>query len=110
MLELELCGEAKTTAIHDARVVAVVADNIVIAVNQLADDAAVNSEACCEAECLVLSDKLCQLLLELHMNVESTVEEAAACASAAVFLHGCATCIDDALVASQSGIGVRTKH
>ena len=110
VLVLELRGKAETTAIDDACVVAVVADDVVVAVNKLTYNAAVNGEACCEAECLVLANKLSKFFLKLNMNVERTIEETAAGATTAIFLHSSATSIDDALVASQACICIRAKH
>ena len=90
--------------------VAVVADDVVVTVDNLTDDAAVHGETCCKAECLVLADKLGKLLLELNMYVEGAIQETASGTTAAVLLHGSTACIDDALVASQACICVRTKH
>ena len=110
VLVLELSGKAETTTVNNACVVTVIADDIVVTVNELADDAAVNCETSCKAEGFILADKLSKLFLELNMNVERAIQETASSATTTVFLHSCTTSIDHTLVASQSCIGIRAEH
>jgi len=110
VLELELCGKAEATAVHDACMVAVIADNIVVAVNNLTDDATVHGETRRKAKRFFLAYELGKFLLELHMDVERTVKETTACTTAAVPLHSSTTSIDDALVAGQTCVSIRAEH
>ena len=110
VLVVQLCGKAEATAIDDARMIAIVTDDIVILAHQLRYHTAVDSETGGEHQRIVLADKLCQLLLKLYMDVQCTIEESAASTTATVLLHGFAACINNPLVASKASVSVRTKH
>ena len=110
VLVVQLCGKTEATAIDDACMVAVIADDIVILAHQLWYDTAVDSKTSGEHQCVILAYKLCQLLLELYVNVQCAIQETAAGTTTAVLLHGFAACINNSLVACKAGVSVRTKH
>ena len=110
MLILELGGKAESAAVHDAGVVSVVADDVVVAVHNLADDPAVYRESGGKTEGFFLAYEGCQLTLQLYVDVQCAIEESAAGASASVFLQGGYAGIYHALVACKSCVGIATEH
>ena len=107
---LELGGETESAAIHDTCMVAIVADDIIVAINQLTDNTTIDCESCSKTQSFFFAHEFCQFLFQLYMYIEGSVEETASCASAAVFLHGSNTCINHSLVTCQTCISIRTEH
>ena len=86
--------------------VTIVADNIVVLADYHCQHALIDGEARGEAQAVILADELRDLLFELHVQVERSIEEAASCAARAVLVECCLSRIDDALVTRQARIGV----
>ena len=78
VLVVKLLGKRKTTAIDNGSMVAVVSDDLVVLTADDGEHTLVHREACGEAEGLVLADVFCEVLLQLHVEVERSVEETAA--------------------------------
>ena len=104
VLVVQLGSERQTASVDDARMVAVVADDIVATSYNNCQYARVNEETCRETQCLVLAYICGEFLLKLHVQVECTVKEATAGTSRTIFVESGLGCIDDALVAGESGI------
>ena len=90
--------------------VSVIADDVVVLAAHHGEHTLIDREARREAEGLVFADIFSQFLLELHMQVERSVEESAAGTARAVFVESSLGGIDDTLVGSKACIGVRTEH
>ena len=110
VLVAKLGGKGQTAAIHDAGMVAVVADDVVILAHQLGNNTAVDGKSRGNAQGIILAHVGSQFLLQLHVDVEGAVQKAASGTAAAILLHGLATCLDDAVVTCKSSVCVRTEH
>ena len=106
MLVVELTGKRETTAIDDTGVVAIVADDIVVLAYYHCQHTLIDGEAGREAQAVVLADELGDFLFQLDVQVERSVEEAATGTTRTVFVECTLGSVDDALVASQTCIGV----
>ena len=104
VLVVQLCSERQTASVDDARMVAVVADDIVATTHYNRQYARVNEETCRETQSLVLANIFGEFLLKLYVQVECTVKEATAGTSRTIFVKSGLGSIDDALVAGESGI------
>ena len=67
-------------------------------------------EASGVAEGILLADKLGKLLFKLDVEVECAVQEARTGAARAILLHGLDARLDDAVVAGEARVGIRTEH
>ena len=110
VLVVQRLGEGKAAAVHDGGVVAVVADDEVIAGEKLRDDAGVHREAGGEAQGFVLAHEGGELFLQLDVDVQGAVQETGAGAAGTILLEGLDARLDDALVAGEAGVGVGTEH
>ena len=77
VLVVELAGERKTASVNNARVVAVVTDDVVAASHHNGKHAGVYREAGREAQGVIFVNKLGKLFLKLHVQVKGSVEETA---------------------------------
>ena len=110
MLVVEGLGEREAPAVDDGGVVAVVADDEVVAGQQLRDDSGIDREAGREAERFVLANKSREFFLELDMDVKRTIEETGTGTSGTVLAQGFHSGLDDALVAGKARVCVGTEH
>ena len=106
VLEFQLGGKTQSASVHDTGVVTVVTDNIVISVNQLADNSAVYGESGGEAKRFIFAHKFCQLFFQLNMNIQCAVQKTASCTSASITLHSCNSGVNHSLVAGKAGVCV----
>ena len=110
VLVLQAVGEAIANAVHDAGVVAVVTDNVVVAVGQHTQHTAIYGETGRKTHGLILTHEFGQLLLQLHMQIQRSVEETGTCTTATVLFHGFDSSLNNALIARQSRVGIRAEH
>ena len=110
VLIVQLGCKRKTAAVYDTGVVAVIADDIVIAAYHTSQHALVDRETCREAQGLILVHELGQLLLELYVKVEGSIEETASCTTRTILVESSLGCIDNTLVVGQTLISIRTEH
>ncbi len=106
VLIVELTGERQASAVNDAGMVAVVADDIVATAHHHGKHSSVYRESGREAEGVVFVHKLGKLFLQLHMQVERSVEEAASCATRTIFVKRSLCCVYHALVSCESSVSV----
>ena len=110
VLVVELLGKGKSASVDNRCVVAIVADDVVVLTEQSGNNALVDAETSGEAQAVVFANKFGYFFLKLDMQIERTIEEAATCTTSAVFVECSLGSIDDALVASQTRVGIRPKH
>ena len=110
VLVVQLLGKGETASIDNRSMVAIVANHEVVLAQQSRDDALIYGETCREAEAIVLTDVFGNLLFELNVQVERSVEETASGTTRAILVECSLSCIDDTLVASQTRIGIRAEH
>ena len=106
VLIVQLCGKRQTASVYDARMVAVVADDIVATSYHYRKNARVYKETCREAQCLVLTDVFGKFLLELHVQVESTIEETATGTARTILVQSRLCSVNNTLVASKTSISI----
>ena len=94
----------------DAGVVFLVADHIVVAIHQRGDNAHIGLEAGAEGDNTVLPQKLCQLRLQLQMQLQRAVKEPGAGAAGTVFLQRLDASLDDLRMDGQAQIVVGAQH
>ena len=87
-----------------------VADDIVAAADQGADDAEIRLEARGEGHSAVLMDEIRQLRLQLQMHLQRAVEEAGTGAAGAVALKGLDAGLHDGGLHRQAQVVVGAKH
>ena len=84
VLIMQLLCKSKTSAIHNTCMVAVVADYVIILVQQGWNNTLVDAETGRKAQAVGLTNILSDFFLQLNMNVERTVEETASGATRAI--------------------------
>ena len=72
--------------------------------------ALVDRETCREAQGRILVHELGQLLLELYVKVEGSIEETASCTTRTILVERSLGCIDNTLVVGQTLISIGTEH
>ena len=101
---------AELAAVIDAGVILPVADDIVAAADQCADDAKIRLETGGEGHGAVLMDEIRQLRLQLQMHLQGSVEETGSGAAGAVLLKSLDTGLHDGGLHRQAQVVVGTEH
>ena len=110
MLVPQLRGEGQAASVHDAGMVTVVTDDVVVAAHHHGQHALVDGEPGREAQGLVLSHEGGQFFLQPHVKVKRAIEESASGTARAILVQGLLGRADDALIPSQSRISVGAEH
>ena len=103
-------AEAEAGAVQDRCVIGAVDDDHVVAADHGGDGALVDQEAGGEDQGGLLADEPRQLLLELDVDVEGSVQEAGAGAAGAVFVDGGLGGLLDLRVVGQAQVVVAPEH
>jgi hypothetical protein len=101
---------AQTAAVINTGVVFLVADHVVRAANDGADDAEIGLKARGEGNDFLLAQKLCQFLFQFQMQAQRPVEEAGTGAAGAILLKGLDAGLNDLGVGRQTEIVVGAQH
>ena len=110
MLILQASGEGQSAAIYNGSMVAVIANDVILATGQARNNAGVNRKTGRIAQSIFFSDKLGQLFLQFHVEIECTIQETRTRTTGAILLHCFDTGLNDALIARKSCISIRAKH
>ena len=110
MLIFQLLREGEATAIYDRCVVAVIANDIIIAVCQSRDNSGIHRKTGWEAECFIFAYKGSQFFFQLNVQVKCTIQEARACASGTIFMHGFNTCFNHSFISRKASVCIGTEH
>ena len=110
VLVVELRGKAQTASIDNARVVAVVTDDIVATAHDDGEHTLVDGETRRVAQHVFLADIFGYLFFELDVQVECAVEKSAACTARTIFVERSVGSGDDAWIAGKACVGVGAKH
>jgi len=110
VLILQLGSERESASVHDGSVVAVIADDVVLAVYQGRDNALVHGESGSEYQTIFLAKKSSQFFFQLYVKVERSVQETRTGASGTIFAGSCNSSFDDTLVVGQAHIGIGAEH
>lgn len=103
-------GEGECAAFDDGGVVEGVVDDVIVATCDAGDGAGVGLKACGEEEDAVFVEELGELVLELDMDVESSVEEGGTCTTGAVLLGGFDGGFFDFGMVGKTEIAVGSEH
>ena len=107
---LQLSSKRKATSVDNRSMVAVITNNIVTASGKLWDNTFIYSETGREAQRFIFSHKFCQLLFQFHMDIKSSVQQTRTGTSGSILAGSSNSCIDNALVVSQSHVRIRSEH
>ena len=110
VLKLQLLCKTEAATVNDTCMVAIITDDIVFTSTDSGNDACINRETGREAQGIILVYKLCQIFLQLNVNVKRTIEETTAGTSRAVLINRSLGCLTNTVITNKSCIGIRAKH
>ena len=104
VLILQLGSKRKATSVDDGCVVAVVADDVVLAVYKGWDNSFIHGKTGCEHQTVVLTQEGGQFFFQLDVKVECTVQESGTGASGTILAGSFNGGFDNTFVVSQSHV------
>ena len=110
MLVAEALSGREADTLDDRSVIECIPDDIVFTAEEAGDDPEVDLEARGEDDGIFLADEGRQLLFQLEVRIEGTVEEAAPCTSRTILLRSGDSSSLDLGVVRQSEVRVRPEH
>ena len=106
VLVFQARGEGEAAAVDDGGVVAVVANDVVVAARKCGYNTRVHRKAGGEAQGFVFADKFGEFFFKLKVKVERTVEEARTGTAGTILAKGLHAGFYNTLVAGKTGVSV----